>query len=209
MPTAVLNLTQKISAFLCPSHPSLLSERASRSARAFRRHLLCGSNTAPVGADDPVRPYRTRISPQTSAKPSLPTAGRTESSAPTILSYFFRIPFAAGSKGEAPLVERESPENRPKGSLVVSFLFFTGRGDSFLSPKRERKEWGRKHIRRSFKGAPQNQTVTQQSGHSLERKKEQADTELSASAESAVQRASSDAAAILFFLRKEAKRMGA
>ena len=109
-----------------------------------------------VGADDSVRPYRTRISPQTSAKPSLPTAGRTESSAPTILSYFFRIPFAAGSKG-----------------------------------------------------APRNQTVTQQRGHSLERKKEQADTELSAPAGSAVQRASSDASAILFFLRKEAKRMGA
>ena len=59
------------------------------------------------------------------------------------------------------------------------------------------------------KVAPRNQTVTQQRGHSLERKKEQADTELSASAGSAVQRASSDAAAILFFLRKEAKRMGA
>ena len=43
------------------------------------------------------------------------------------------------------------------------------------------------------KVAPRNQTVTQQRGHSLERKKEQADTELSASAESAVQRASSDA----------------
>ena len=43
------------------------------------------------------------------------------------------------------------------------------------------------------KGAPQNQTVTQQSGHSLERKKEQANTELSASAGSTVQRASSDA----------------
>ena len=49
--------------------------------------------------------------------------------------------------------------------------------------------------------------MTQQRGHSLERKKEQADTGLSASAGSAVQRASSDAAAILFFLRKEAKRM--
>ena len=156
VPTVVPEFSQKIPAFLCPFHPSLLSERASRSARAFRRHLLCGSNTAPVGADDSVRPYRTRISPQTSAKPSLPTAGRTESSAPTILSYFFRIPFAAESKG-----------------------------------------------------APRNQTVTQQRGHSLERKKEQADTELSASAGSAVQRASSDAAAILFFLRKEAKRMGA
>ena len=156
VPTAVPEFSQEISASLRPFYPSLLSERASRSARAFRRHLLCGSNTAPVGADDPVRPYRTMISPQTSAKPSLPTAGRTESSAPTILSYFFRIPFAAESKGIS-----------------------------------------------------QNQTVTQQCGHSLERKKEQADTELSAPAGSAVQRASSDAAAILFFLRKEAKRMGA
>ena len=52
-----------------------------------------------------------------------------------------------------------------------------------------------------------NQSATQRSGCGLERKKEQADTELSASAGSAVQRASSDAAAILFFLRKEAKRM--
>ena len=34
----------------------------------------------------------------------------------------------------------------------ILFLFFTGRGDSFLSPKRERKEWGRKHIRRKFQG---------------------------------------------------------
>ena len=50
--------------------------------------------------------------------------------------------------------------------------------------------------------------MTQQRGHSLERKKEQADTELSASAGSAVQRASSDAVAILFFLRNETKRMG-
>ena len=50
--------------------------------------------------------------------------------------------------------------------------------------------------------------MTQQSGHSLERKKEQADTELSASAGSAVQRASSDAAAILFFLRKEKEKNG-
>ena len=29
-------------------------------------------------------------------------------------------------------------------ALVVSFLFFTGRGGSFLSPNRERKEWGHK-----------------------------------------------------------------
>ena len=28
--------------------------------------------------------------------------------------------------------------------LNVLFLFFTGRGDSFLSQRRERKEWGRK-----------------------------------------------------------------
>ena len=31
---------------------------------------------------------------------------------------------------------------RPVSEIL--FLFFTGRGDSFLSPKRERKEWGRK-----------------------------------------------------------------
>ena len=58
--------------------------------------------------------------------------------------------YAAGSKGEAPLVERESPENRPKGSLVVSFLFLT---------------WNRK--------------ATQHSGCLAERKKETADMELS------------------------------
>ena len=49
-------------------------------------------------------------------------------------------------KSRARLWSMESPENHPKGSLVVSFLFFTGRGGSFLSPKRERKEWGRKNI---------------------------------------------------------------
>ena len=38
---------------------------------------------AHVGADDSVRPYRATISPQISVKPFLPTAGRTESSAPT------------------------------------------------------------------------------------------------------------------------------
>ena len=106
MPTAVLNLTQKISAFLCPLRQSLPPERSLRSA-----HRLSESS-----------------------------------------SYTSDIPYAAESKGEAPLVERESPENRPKGSLVVSFLFFTGRGDSFLSPKRERKEWGRKSIRRGIQG---------------------------------------------------------
>ena len=50
--------------------------------------------------------------------------------------------------------------------------------------------------------------MTQQSGCGLERKKEQANTELSASAGSAVQRASSDAAAILFFPRKEKEKNG-
>ena len=49
-------------------------------------------------------------------------------------------------KSRARLWSMESPENHPKGSLVVSFLFFTGRGSSFLSPKRERKEWGRKNM---------------------------------------------------------------
>ena len=49
-------------------------------------------------------------------------------------------------KSRARLWSMESPENHPKGSLVVSFLFFTGRGGSFLSPKRERKEWGRKNM---------------------------------------------------------------
>ena len=39
---------------------------------------------------------------------------------------------------------------RPVSEIL--FLFFTGRGDSFLSPKRERKEWGRKHIRRGIQG---------------------------------------------------------
>ena len=65
VPTVVLNLTQKISDFLCPPRQSLPPERSLRIA--FRRHLLCDSNTAPVGADDPVRPYRTMISPQTPA----------------------------------------------------------------------------------------------------------------------------------------------
>ena len=148
-----------------------------------------------VGADDSVRPYRTRISPQTSAKPSLPTAGRTESSAPTILSYFFRLSYAAGSKGEAPLVERESPENRPKGSLVVSFFSSPGAAILFFLRKEKEKNGGANTYAAESKGASRNQTVTQQSGHSLERKKEQADTELSASAGSAVQRASSDAVA--------------
>ena len=49
-----------------------------------------------------------------------------------------------GLQGQGPW-PMESPENHPKGSLVVSFFFFTGRCCSFLSPKRERKEWGRKN----------------------------------------------------------------
>ena len=67
------------------------------------------------------------------------------------------------------------------------FLFFTGRGGSFLSPKEKEKNGGANTYAASSKGISRNQTVTQQSGHSLERKKEQADTELSASAGSAVQ----------------------
>ena len=35
-----------------------------------------------------------------------------------------------------------------------SFLFFTGRGDSFLSQRRERKEWGRKFFQRPKKKMP-------------------------------------------------------
>ena len=37
--------------------------------------------------------------------------------------------------------------NHPEGSPTLLFLFFTGRGDSFLSQRRERKEWGRKKTR--------------------------------------------------------------
>ena len=60
---------------------------------------------------------------------------------------FYRtFPTSIRRKSRARLWSMESPENHPKGSLVVSFLFFTGRGGSFLSPKRERKEWGRKNI---------------------------------------------------------------
>ena len=82
-------------------------------------------------------------------------------------------------------------------------------GSKKHSPNRGEKNGGANTYAAESKGVSRNQTVTQRSGHSLERKKEQTDTELSASAGSAVQRASSDASAILFFLRKEAKRMGA
>ena len=68
-------------------------------------------------------------------------------------------------------------------------------GSKKHSPNRGEKNGGANTYVASSKGAPRNQTVTQRSGHSLERKKEQADTELSASAGSAVQRASSDAVA--------------
>ncbi len=40
------------------------------------------------------------------------------------------------------LVERESPENRPKGSLVVSFLFFTGARRFFSFSEKRKKRMG-------------------------------------------------------------------
>ena len=73
VPTIALNLTLKIPAFSCPLPRSLPSERALRSARAFRREgsgKICGTGrcghrplqgAAEVGggrADRVVRPYR-------------------------------------------------------------------------------------------------------------------------------------------------------
>ncbi len=88
VPTVVQNFSQKISAFLRPSHPSLPPERSLRSAHRLSETPAMLPPRLFVGADDSVRPYRTMISPQTSAKPSLPAGGRTVSSAPTILSFF-------------------------------------------------------------------------------------------------------------------------
>ena len=79
VPIAAPDLTLKILAISCPSRRSLLSERALRSARAFRR---CAEQNLK-------------------------------------------------EKGALPISES------------FSFLFFTGRGGSFLSQRRERKEWGR------------------------------------------------------------------
>ena len=66
-------------------------------------------------------------------------------------------------------------------------------GSKKHSPKRGEKNGGANTYAADSKGVSRNQTVTQRSGCGLERKKETADTELSASAGSAVQRASSDA----------------
>ena len=57
-------------------------------------------------------------------------------------SYTSDIPYAAESKGEAPLVERESPENRPKGSLVVSFFSSPGAAILFFLRKEKEKNGG-------------------------------------------------------------------
>ena len=64
---------------------------------------------------------------------------------------------------------------------------------------------GGKPLRRGYK----NRKATQQRGCLSERKKEGADMKVSALAENGMQRVSSDAAAVLFFLKKRKKRMGA
>ena len=126
VPTVVPEFSQNISIFSRPSRRSLPSERASRSARAFRKHLLCDSNTAPCRGGRPGPPAFSGFLRPLQFYRIFPNSIRRG----------FQGRSALGRAGES-----REPTERFSGRL---FLFFTGRGDSFLSPKREREEWGRK-----------------------------------------------------------------
>ena len=115
------------------------------SARLSRFRMHFQPNI--VGADDPVRP---RSTPHLiailgeSAQPIPLAVGADAHIGP-----FLRLSAEQTPEFHTPQIqgkalvagESREPFERFSGRL---FLFFTGRGGSFLSPKRERKEWGRK-----------------------------------------------------------------
>ena len=116
--TVVLNLTQKISDSSCPSRLSLPPERSLRSAHRLSAELRQKISQQPAGPPS----SRSRAARSCQRRGDLGRANQTGRMSCHMMAARFALP------------NLES----------FSFLFFTGRGDSFLSQRRERKEWGRK-----------------------------------------------------------------
>ena len=116
MRTVVPDLTQKILAISRPLHPSLPPERSLRSA-----HRLSAELRRKIGRQFHVRHHQDSVRRVVGARKV--TRG--------------------GQKDWVTELSHDGDTVCTSGFGVL-FLFFTGRGDSFLSPKRERKEWGRK-----------------------------------------------------------------
>ena len=119
MPTVVLNLTQKSLAFICPLRQTLPPERSLRSAHRLSESSASQDRSA-VNCPPSSRSHAARSCQR---KCDLGRANKTNSMSCYMMA-------------------------ARKALLVLkgfSFLFFTGRGDSFLSQRRERKERGRKN----------------------------------------------------------------
>ena len=148
MRTVVLNLTQKISAISCPSRQTLPPERSLRSAHRLSAELhsktdVCGltESSAPTGCCVSVKsrlPAIIKIACSAASEEAsciaLPPGRRK------LHIRWLLLPFQTATA----VLGRSLGIRGHFRFRGFSFLFFTGRGDSFLSQRRERKEWGRK-----------------------------------------------------------------
>ena len=150
MRTVVLNLTQKISAISCPSRQTLPPERSLRSAHRLSAELhsktdVCGrtESSAPTGCCVSVKsrlPAIIKIACGAASEEAsciaLPPGRRK------LHIRWLLLPFQTATA----VLGRSLGIRGHFRFWGFSFLFFTGRGDSFLSQRRERKEWAQKTL---------------------------------------------------------------
>ena len=150
MPTVVLNLTQKILDSSCPLRKTLPLERSLRSAhRGVRRSQLhsvsAGAAKTPYPQPSSSFPNCDRFTGSQFGHLEFYNAARDldDGGQAAFCRYCKNQDFHTPQVQSKALVDGESrePSERFSGRL---FLFFAVRHGSFLSPNRERKEWGRK-----------------------------------------------------------------
>ena len=118
MRTVVLNLTQIISVISCPLHHSLPPERSLRSAHRLSAELRQKISQQPAGPPS----SRSRAARSCQRRGDLGRANMTGQMSGYMMAARDALPV-----------------------LKVLFLFFTRRGNSFLSPKETEKNGGAKN----------------------------------------------------------------